>query len=195
MSNSRSYSEAICQEQACNELMQLLTGTHLRHDPALILQVHLYFVIARRRRLVLLSKRQTPLLERRLHHADAGGQDDLPALAHPDRGLVRSLEAVNLRVGVIVRSDRDIVLSCLCDPARHPEGWGDRGDHPSRAVGRVAAVPDHPARFSVRILHRTRYVRVYVVHGIAERFIERRRRRRRRRPHRPLGPQMRVRLP
>ena len=99
-------------------------------------------VVARGRGLVRVREVHPALLE--LGPSGPGARDDdrRTALAHPDRGLVRSLEAVDGRVGVAVGRDGVAVEACLGDPAGHGEGRGGGGDHAPRAVGRVSTVAD-----------------------------------------------------
>lgn len=103
-------------------------------------------IVARGRDLVRVAEAHPALLEPRPHHPRARHDDRLPALAHPDRGLVRALEAVDGRVGVVVGRDGDVVVARLGDPAGHGEGRGGGGDHAPRAVGRASAVPDETVK-------------------------------------------------
>ena len=47
---------------------------------------------------------------------------------------MRRLEAVNIRVQIIVRTLRDEVLASLRRPSRHSERWCNRGNHTPVAI-------------------------------------------------------------
>ena len=103
-------------------------------------------VVTRGGDLVRVTEPHPALLEPRAHRPRARHDDRLAALAHPDRGLVRALEAVDGRVGVVVGRDGDVVVARLGDPAGHGEGRGGGGDHAPRAVRRASAVADETVK-------------------------------------------------
>ena len=62
---------------------------------------------------------------------------------------MRSLEAMDRSIAVVVRGDRVAVEARLGHPARHREGRGCRGDHASGTVGRISAVTNESTIGSV----------------------------------------------
>lgn len=91
--------------------------------------IHVDTVVARGNDLVVVTEAHPAIFESSLDRAHAEPEHDRPALAHPDRRLMRPLEAVDHVLGDVVRRDGDVVFPSLRDPAGHPERRRDRGDH------------------------------------------------------------------
>lgn len=117
-----------------------LTRRQLRVDPPALGGVHENGVVACARELVGMAEVHAPLFEDASDLSRSGDDDELPAVAHPDCGLVRRLEPVDGRVGVVVGIGGHPVLSRLRDPACHAERRGDSWDHPAGAVRGNTAV-------------------------------------------------------
>ena len=74
------------------------------------------------------------------HRPRPRNHDNLSTLTHPNCGLMCPLEAMDRRIGVVIRCHRNIVLTRLCDPARHCK-WGCCGRyHSPRAVGCITPI-------------------------------------------------------
>ena len=106
--------------------------------------VHKHRIVARGGDLVRVSEGHPAIFEDGLHGTSAGSEDDLAALAHPDRGLVGALETVYGGVRVVVGCNGNIVLACLGHPTGHGEGRRGGRDHTPGAVGGVTPITYEP---------------------------------------------------
>ena len=87
------------------------TGRLLGVDGAALNGFHKHRVITRGGDFVSVSEGHPAIFEDGLHGTSAGSEDNLAALAHPDRGLVGALEAVYRGVRVVVGCDGDVTVT------------------------------------------------------------------------------------
>jgi hypothetical protein len=114
----------------------------LSEDGAPFDRTQLYTVITRLCELGVMSERHASVLEEVSDCSGPRDDDDGGRLAHPYGRLVCAEEAVYGGVGVVVGSDRDVVLASLWHPAGHCERRSGGRDHSTRGVRTVARISD-----------------------------------------------------